>query len=246
MSFEVMTIHLVVIVNLIIGIRLIQKAIRERGKPELMLGCALLFDAVEWFLWYLSAYTSAYETPLGDAFGFGCRLFIALTVCCLLWFTQAVFRPESRIARHVVKLGWVFMFSALIGTAWEGDWNGYGSDHGWVWMEQVTQNCIYAWMLFETGRYYLTLRKRLSIGLSEPLVVNRVFLWFTYAAWISTVQILVAMSVVIANQEGGYPALIDAGMALFSTFSATMLWLAFFPPRAYENWILSRHPLLQS
>ena len=78
-------------------------------------------------------------------------------------------------------------------------------------------------MLVETGRYYLSLKKRLALGLTEPLIVNRVLLWFVYAAWIFSVQGLVALSVVIANQEGAYPAAIDAGMALFSVFSAIAL-----------------------
>jgi len=94
-------------------------------------------------------------------------------------------------------------------------------------------------MLVETGRYYLLLRKRLALGLTDSLIVNRVLLWFVYGSWIIGVQILVALSVAIANQEGAYPGVIDAGMALFSVCSAIALWLAFFSPRAYENWVMS-------
>jgi hypothetical protein len=97
-------------------------------------------------------------------------------------------------------------------------------------------------MLYETGRYYRTLRKRLVLGLTEPLVVNRVLLWFAYAAWIFGVQILVALSVVIANQSGSYPSVIDAGMALFTVFSSIALWLSFFPPPVYERWIAGTCP----
>ena len=84
------------------------------------------------------------------------------------------------------------------------------------------------------------MKKRLALGLTEPLIVNRVLLWFVYAAWIFGVQILVALSVAIVNQQGEYPAVIDAGMALFSVLSALALWLAFFPPRIYESWVVSR------
>jgi hypothetical protein len=80
MSFEVLTIYAVVAVNLVIGIRLVQKGRRNNAKPELILGWALTFDASEWFLWYLSAYTPADGTSLGDAFGFACRVCIAATV----------------------------------------------------------------------------------------------------------------------------------------------------------------------
>jgi len=240
MSLEILTIYAVVVVNLVIGGRLVRKGFKDSAKPELILGWALSCDGTEWFLWYLSAYTEAAGTPLGDGFGFLCRVFIAATVCCLLWFTQAVFHPESRLARSAVILGWLGMFGALAGTAWERDWHGYSAGGVWIWIEQVTQNCIYAWMLLETGRYYLLLKKRLALGLTEPLVVNRVLLWFIYAGWIFGVQVLVALSVVVANREGSYPAAIDAGMALFSVFSAIALWLAFFPPKAYENWLLSR------
>ncbi|MBW2543249.1 MAG: hypothetical protein JRF15_14280 [Deltaproteobacteria bacterium] len=245
MSFEVLTIYAVIVVNLLIGARLVRNGFKDSAKPELILGWALTCDATEWLLWYLSAYTAADGTSLGDALGFFCRFFIAATVCCLLWFTQAVFHTESRLARSMVALGWLGMFGALAGTAWERDWHGYNAESAWVWIEQITQNCVYAWMLVETGRYHLLLRKRLALGLTEPLVVNRVLLWFVYAAWIFSVQGLVALSVVIANQEGAYPGIIDAGMALFTVFSAIALWLAFFPPRAYENWVLSRYPAIE-
>ncbi|HEX9813336.1 MAG TPA: hypothetical protein VGB31_00150 [Myxococcota bacterium] len=105
MSFEVLTIYAVIVVNLVIGIRLVRKGYRGGAKPELILGWALGCDAAEWSLWYLSAYTPADGTSLGDSFGFACRAFISATVYCLLWFTQAVFHPESRIARGLVKLG---------------------------------------------------------------------------------------------------------------------------------------------
>ena len=240
MSFEVLTIFVVIIVNSAIGSRLVRKGLRENAKPELILGWALSCDATEWSFWYLSAYTPADGTPLGDAFGFACRVFIAATVCCLLWFIQAVFHAENRVARVFVSLGWIGMFGALAGTAWERDWHGYDADSVWIWIEQNTQNCVYMWMLVETGRYYGSLKKRLALGLTEPLVVNRVLLLFIYAAWIFSVQILVALSIAITNREGEYPAVIDAGIALFSIFSAIALWLAFFPPNAYENWVLSR------
>ena len=87
-------------------------------------------------------------------------------------------------------------------------------------------------------RYYLSLKKRLAIGLTDPLLVNRVLLWFVYAFWIVGVQVLVALSVFIVDRYGEYPSMIDTGMALFTAFSAIALWLAFFPPRAYERWIV--------
>jgi hypothetical protein len=245
MSFEVLTIYAVIAVNLTVGTRLIRKGHGGSAKPELLLGCALTCDAIEWLLWYLSAYTAAEGASLGDALGFACRAFIAAAVGCLLWFTQAVFHSESRIARAAVLLGWLGMFGSLAGTAWERDWNGFGAESAWIWIEQFTQNCVYAWMLFETGHYYLSLKKRLALGLTEPLVVNRVLLWFVYAAWIFSVQILVALSVAIVNEQGEYPAVIDAGMALFSVLSAVALWLAFFPPKFYENWVVSRAPSTQ-
>ena len=65
---------------------------------------------------------------------------------------------------------------------------------------------------------------------------------FVYAAGIFGVQNFVVLSVAIANQQGEYPSVIDAGMALFTVLSAIALWLAFFPPRTYQDWVVTHAP----
>lgn len=126
-----------------------------------------------------------------------------------------------------------------------GCWHGYGAESAWIWIEQVIQNCIYAWLLVETGRCHLSLKKRLALGLTEPLVVNRVLLWFVHAVLIISVQIFVAVSVFIAKEGGEYPAVIDVGMVVLSSCRpvppSPFGWHSFRPKPTSVGWFLA-HP----
>jgi len=237
MPFEALTFSAVVAVNLMIGVRLLRKGFRKQARPEWLLGWALSFDGIEWGLWYVAAYTPAAGTPLGDAFGVACRVGIAATIGCLASFTREVFRRNSRVARAGENAVWIAMFGALAGSLRVHDWNGWGVEGPWVWLEQITQNCVYTWMMIESGRYYLKLRMRVAHDLADPVVANRILLWTAYAGWILCVQVLFAISVAIASENGDYPPILDVGMGVFTLFACVALWLAFMPPAAYARWI---------
>ncbi len=241
-SFEALTIFATVAVNLAIGIRLVGMGRRSGARPEWLLGWALTFDGIEWALWYLAAYTPAEGTPLGAALGVACRVGIAAVIGCLAAFTREVFRRESRAARFFVHAVWIGMFGALAGSVWARDWHGWGLAGPWVWIEHITQDCVYIWMMIESGRYYLKLKRRAAHGLADPVVTNRILLWTAYAGWILCVQVLFATSVAIGSEQGDYPAILDAGMAAFTLFACSALWLAFMPPPAYKRWIAGSRP----
>ena len=86
------------------------------------------------------------------------------------------------------------------------------------------------------------MRRRLRLGLADPVVVNRFLLWATMALAVFTGIVLntvaLAMHVDILKSP-----LVLFGSSCTGLTQAVMLFLAFLPPRAYLAWVRSRAPL---
>jgi hypothetical protein len=95
---------------------------------------------------------------------------------CILTFTRRVFRRDSAIAQGVL-LG----VSAMLvgGTLGHGITTGFDRDlaAGFAVLYLAGTISTNAWASFESLRYYGLMRKRLRVGLAEPLEVNRFLLW---------------------------------------------------------------------
>ncbi|HEY5657714.1 MAG TPA: hypothetical protein VIY27_07975 [Myxococcota bacterium] len=239
MTLDVFANLVAIAINLGVGLRLLQRGRARDEVPERLLGLALTFDGVEWLLWLLAAYTPAAGTPLGNALGFICRGGICASLICLLAFNRRVFHPTSSGARLAVLVASTAMLVGWAATGLIADWDGYRTDLPWVWLELGAQCFAYAWTLFESGRYYGRLRRRLAHGLSDPVLTNRLLLWSCYAAAMLTSHLCLVAAQSAANASGSYPALYDALQAGLTLAACAALWLAFFAPEAYRSWLRS-------
>jgi len=228
-----------VVVNLTVGLRLLQRGRERDAVPERLLGLCLTFEGIEWLLWLLAAYTPAADTPLGNALGFLCRGGICASLIYLLLFNQRVFRPESPLARIAVVVASAAMTVGWIVSGVLADWNGYRTDLPWVWLELGAQCFAYAWTLCESGLYYGRLRRRLAHGLADPVLTNRLLLWSCYAGAMLVSHLFLVAAQSAAYASGSYPALYDAVQAGFTLVACAALWLAFFAPKAYRSWLRS-------
>jgi len=108
--------------------------------------------------------------------------------------------------------------------------------NAWYLPGLLAQGAAYALNGWAGARYWRMLRRRLSLGLADPVVVNRILLW-SAAAWAITLQYLYSTGVVIVT---GGSSISGFGIALVSSLgliaAGTML-LAFFPPRSYLLWL---------
>jgi hypothetical protein len=101
----------------------------------------------------------------------------------------------------------------------------------WGWLPFGISAC-YGWGFLECARYYRMLRRRLAVGLADPVVTDRFRL---YAA-----GTLLAVIVNVVGQVfwwRGVEMLTDPLgsllLALLGTGSSVLMCLAFVPPRAY-------------
>jgi hypothetical protein len=234
-SFEILVEIVAIAVSFGVGAPILASSWSRRDRPALLLGSALVLDGAEWTCWALYLHTGAEGTPLGDALAVACRIGITASAACLLLFTREVFRPRSRWGGVCAGLAALGMGAAFVGSGLRGDWGGFGDD-GWIWLENAAQLFAYAWVLVEATRHWRKLRRRLRIGLADPVMTHRILLWGLYGGSLAISQLL-WMLVIAAFQD---PSALDAPMLLVAIGGEVALWLAFFPPEPYLRRIRAR------
>jgi hypothetical protein len=152
-------------------------------------------------------------------------------------FTARVFRPDDGWARWLVGGVAILAAAGLGGSALQGDWEGLSLSSVGFWIEWTSYTLPFGWAAAEAFREYRQARRRVSIGLCEPSVCNRMFLWSLFGV------IQFAGCFAVIGQYAAYER-----ENLFSStwdilYSSTILaalvamWLAFFPPKFYVRWI---------
>jgi len=236
---------MVIAIELIVGGRLLRKALSRRAVPELLLGGQLLLDALEWICWLVALYTPVADTPASGPFAIGCRVGIALSIVCVLFFVRCVFRPKSRWALALAIGVSLMMATGLTVGVLLGDRMGFASGRIWIWLELSGPEIAMLWCVAEASNHHRAMRKRVAIGLADRVVANRLLLWCYYAAASAVSQFFYMVAVAIAGADGSYPFYLDTIMGIASSTGGILIWLAFFPPPAYLRWV-SRAPALRA
>jgi hypothetical protein len=216
-------------VSFSVGIPVLVRSWRQRDGRLALLGAVVTFDGLEWLAWGLCLFTPAYGTPLGDALGIASRVGIAASVLCMIAFTRLAFRPDGGAAR---ALSWLLVGALLVGffgSGLAGDWIGLRNDLAWVWLEQIAVTVVYGWAALEPARYHLLMRRRVTLGLAEPLVANRFLLWSAYAGLFCLSQIFWNVSLALFSGSSNLDVL---GAGCTVSAEAALL-LAVFPPAWY-------------
>jgi len=212
---------------------------RTRELPELLLGIALITVG---FLCYAIGTAakllfSASEPTRGlfTMLGLGLE---GLGQLPLIGFAWRVFHPRSRVAAVVavaLGLGIIGAFSGEVGS---GQFLRYSdsvpAEGPWVPLGLLARGTAPAWMAFECLRFHRQLRRRLSVGLADPLVVNRVALW----GWAMAASAMAYVTSLVHRALYGtgvreHLAAVSLVSAL-AMVAAVCLGLAAFPPRWYR------------
>jgi hypothetical protein len=85
------------------------------------------------------------------------------------------------------------------------------------------------WLFFESASYARSMRRRLRLGLADPIVANRFVLWAIWTGALALIPLFVlGLRAALAVLGAGGATAVAAG------------WLAFFPPASYQRWIGAR------
>ncbi len=124
-----------------------------------------------------------------------------------------------------------------------GDWEGFSISSGWFRLEWVGFTLPFAWAGSETFAQYSRARRRVRMGLCDPLVCNRYLLWALFGV------LQVFLCLILLPQYAEYEAsnqftqTWDTLYGAVEIFSLVMIWLVFFPPDSYQRWINGNAPV---
>jgi hypothetical protein len=244
--------------SLFVGLRLLVLARRNGwAAPELTLAAYFLFSAVLATPPQIIVYGGMSDPRLAVpdalarpllAFAVGMMVIGAGAIYVFTWKT---FHPERLFAKAIVLLGCLCLVAGyLVEALYEGFtpviFAGVGHWIGWL-----GRSAAMFGVCFESLRYYRMLRRRLRIGLADPVVTDRFLLWTVWAAasTLNYVADLLSRSiyVLLYRTTEAVPEYLAATTGpvivvtmVLGSVSAVTLFLTFFPTPAYRRWVATR------
>jgi hypothetical protein len=233
---------------LTLGARLALLARRTRQLPEALLAAHFLLSCTLGYILQGSGHALAMEPGASHALvatmlaiGHGASL---LGVGSVLVFNYQVFRRGTSLGYALLAIGAAMLIGGYAGYGLSGGfWDGRPAG-AWFWLLYSGFTAVGIWTLTEPLLYYVALRKRMRLGLADPLVVNRLLLWGIGSLARVTMLAIGAFSMLRLVGDASDLAAIAAPTFLASGVAglavAICYGLAFFPPRRYKQAVLRR------
>ena len=219
----------------IAGERLIRLSRRTGEAPERLLGLYFALTGAAYLGWVLPLVVAL--GPMAEPSDFAAWVIYSIGVVPYLMFIRIVFRPESRWAQWVV-IGCVAALgvSATVFTL-NGD-RYPGLDNPFFWLQWLGYTVPCVWVTLEAVLCRRSAVRRAKVGLGDPIIMNRYLLLALFGGF----QVLACLSDILlaidfaANQMVSGSADLLLGGCELAGIAA--LWLAFFPPAGYRDWVV--------
>jgi hypothetical protein len=232
--FGLLGVAALALASLAVGTRLVWLSQRTGQAPELWIGFSYLFAG------FLSCVATLVAGELARS-GSPMRGPVALVgsaalhagVICLVLFVWSVFHRGSPVGTAAAVAASVFVLATFFGLALDEGFRVDGVDRGArAWASLAGRVGVYAWATLASFREFGAARKRVRLGLADPLVANRLFLWgagtgCVLLLWIHSGSELLRGEV---DPTASYPVIAVLGISCAATS-----WLAFFPPAWYRR-----------
>jgi hypothetical protein len=215
------------VASLLVGVRLVLLSRRTGLLPERMIGISLLLAGGLGSIFFVASGFA------GGARWLVATLAIGLVNCgvaALGVFTWRVFRPTLFGATLVASCGMLLLMSMIVDRA-AGHYLGMGRSSFSVASDYGGRLILYAWATAESLRQWILARRRVRLGLTDPLVANRFLLW-SVATTAALGIWLHALAQEVAHRADTTESYLVA--SVLGGACALAIWLAFFPPRAYR------------
>lgn len=230
-------------VTVAVGLRLLRLWRRTRRLPELLIGVTLLcFAPFGYGIMFAARVPDLWSVGVQEALIAAGLLGLTAGASALYAFVWQVFRPRAGWARwlcYACFVGLIVSTAGDMATRFIGSMEGGGP---WFWANFVLRTLSLVWSGLESLRYWRLMRRRLSLGLADPVTANTFLLWGLGAlSAASAFGVALVTRAVTGHHVMQYDEL-NAVVCALSALAAGTIFLAFFPPAAYVRAVRSRSP----
>lgn len=242
----------------IVGVRLLRLPGPQLVSPERLLGIYFLVNVTAGGLLVALSYAAwaslgSVESPvwLSTAHGTG-NWMMAIGFSCLLYFTQRTFHAQATWAKLLAPAAVLVVTLSLVGRTYFEGFAITLQPSLYHWIAYWVRMLALGWMATSSFMYWRQMKRRQSLGLAEPLLVNRFILWTVFAGGTMLTALAEPVARFIYRMTTG-----DAGAsaeaiqtvggsviqttllvtAVFGLVTITALFLTFFPTKGYQRWV---------
>jgi hypothetical protein len=232
------------LVCLIAGVRLIRLSCRSLKPPEFLLGLSFSLWGLAYVCWQIPIATV--DQPLTQPLFFAGRVFTCAATIFFASFVWTGFRNDVRWAKYLVIAIALGVFAGVAGSIAVGDWEGIRPlSNPWWWADWAAAFVALSWVGVEGFINYLNARRRVRLGLCDPLVCNRYLIWgITGIVW-AVFYGMVALQNIEFETQAVWSIAMDRANSVADITGVALVWLIFFPPRFYQRWIAGAAPAAQ-
>lgn len=223
-------------VSLWVGVRLLAQWGRTRQLPELLLGLGVLgIGPVGFGLIMLAAAAGAREPQAPSLLAGLSAIAVGGGAAAKAIFNWKIYHPRSRLVAGIALGAIAGLVITIACDAWDtGFAPAAWTQPGWMMVRQGLQIAILLWGSGEALRWWLRMRRRLRLGIADPLVANRFLLW-AIGAGMAGGGSLVGMVVGLAyGQPMTELPTLTLVLSVLGLVSAISLWLAFAAPEWWK------------
>jgi len=223
---------------LYVGARLYRLGRRTGQLPEFLIAVSFLLWALTYLFYDIPYAIFRLDELIPAVCSYGSLIALASGNVVFAFFIRAVFRRDARWATWLVAAIALSVVAGLAGSAWIGDWRGGNPlTNPWYWLDCFGSFAPSIWMGAEGFAQYFKARRRLKLGLCEPMACNRFLLWGVAGSlWLILEAVLTANDFAFAL-TGRWSELLTLWNALFEIAPVAVIWFVFFPPKFYCRWV---------
>ncbi len=228
------------VASTVVGVRLLLLSHRTGQITEFLIAIGVLGIGPLGFGLSVIARLPGRSTILGATL-MGCS-FLALFIgaASQYLFAWYVFRFRDRWARPLCLAAILLLAGAYAGDILENGLINRSHGSTWFGMGVLLRMGVLVWISTESFTYWRRMRRRLRLGLADPVVTNRFLLWgLGSGAALAGSGVAALMMALTGFDASGGPATALV-LSAHGTVAAVAMWLAFLPPQRYRRWIERR------
>ncbi len=231
------------VVSLVVGVRLLLLWWRTRQIPELLIGIGVLGIGPVGFGLAVAAGLVAESRPGVGAVlvGIG-TLAVAIGAGAKFAFNWRVYHPESRVVGVIPIAAGPILLAAWLTEGATGRFVVADAASPATLIRTSLQIACLLWGSGEALRYWTMMRRRVRLGLADPVVANRFLLWGIGAGAAGIGSFIGVAVQVAAGTAAGQVSWAMMSSSLHGLIAAIALWFAFVPPDFYRRFIQDRAP----